>query len=412
MKILCLVMSLVFLNASYGQEEKINVAPLIKQLEKVFKVGSTKTATYQFLMENGSKNKFTKLVTDKFNEALSNSKRFTPIDQDIVDKAFSKINFTEEMQLNANFYEKMNQVIYSSANAVPEIYIYGKITDNEDVIRISLKAIEATSLLIKANAKTEIEATEFTDKLLGKAITHTKKKEEPVVITKEKIVIKEVPVHVEKPIQVISENQPNVVQGLIAYYPFNGDAKDYSGNNNNATVIESSYSVDRFERPNSAMNFNGKNNYISIPSTTILKSLSQSSTICFWLYCRDTYAGWISVFAKAANGAWGQIGLEMTKDAICPNYANNKPTFKYSFPFNQWVFVAMVCNSEKASVYIDGKPIGTQTITTSIEADDYPVEIGRHTPGATEYLNAKLDDFRIYNRALSAEEITSIYQAK
>jgi len=48
-------------------------------------------------------------------------------------------------------------------------------------------------------------------------------------------------------------------------------------------------------------------------------------------------------------------------------------------------------------------------LTVPTQVNDDPLDIGRHTGGVTEYLNGKLDDIRVYNRALSVIEIKMLY---
>ena len=60
--------------------------------------------------------------------------------------------------------------------------------------------------------------------------------------------------------------------GLVAYYPFNGNANDESGNGNNGTIDGASLTVDRFSNTNSAFKFDGIDN--SITTNTILNDVS------------------------------------------------------------------------------------------------------------------------------------------
>ena len=55
---------------------------------------------------------------------------------------------------------------------------------------------------------------------------------------------------------------PIPTNGLVAWYPFNGNANDSSGNGNNGTVHNATLSADRFNNPNSAYSFNGSSSYI------------------------------------------------------------------------------------------------------------------------------------------------------
>ena len=66
--------------------------------------------------------------------------------------------------------------------------------------------------------------------------------------------------------------------GLVAHYPFCGNANDASGNGNNGTVHGAILTEDRFGNPKSSYSFNGVDNFIDvIPST----SLSPSNEVTF-----------------------------------------------------------------------------------------------------------------------------------
>ena len=70
-------------------------------------------------------------------------------------------------------------------------------------------------------------------------------------------------------------------EGLVAYYPFNGNANDESGNENNGAVRGANLAEDRFENVNSAYSFDGIDDYIEISDNDIL-DLPRIGTICVW----------------------------------------------------------------------------------------------------------------------------------
>ena len=76
--------------------------------------------------------------------------------------------------------------------------------------------------------------------------------------------------------QMISAQVPSYVptNGLVGYWPFNGNSNDVSGNAHNGTSNGSTLTTDRFGTSNSAYSFNGANNYISIPNTSSLSGFS------------------------------------------------------------------------------------------------------------------------------------------
>ena len=74
----------------------------------------------------------------------------------------------------------------------------------------------------------------------------------------------------------------NLDTGLVAYYPFNGDADDESGNGNNGTIYGATLATDRFGNPNSAMLFNGVDDFIEIPYSEELE-IGENLTITGWV---------------------------------------------------------------------------------------------------------------------------------
>jgi hypothetical protein len=79
-------------------------------------------------------------------------------------------------------------------------------------------------------------------------------------------------------------------QTLVAYYPFNGNANDASGNKNNGTVNGAVFAKDRFGNLNSAYSFNGTSNFIQIPNSSSLQ-LGSSYTISAWVNHYGFYNG-------------------------------------------------------------------------------------------------------------------------
>ncbi|MFZ4414737.1 MAG: hypothetical protein ACOYOV_16755, partial [Bacteroidales bacterium] len=65
-----------------------------------------------------------------------------------------------------------------------------------------------------------------------------------------------------------SQSIPSYVpqNGLVGWWPFNGNANDESGNSNNGTINGATLSTDRFGNTNKSYEFDGKSNYISLPS--------------------------------------------------------------------------------------------------------------------------------------------------
>ena len=82
-------------------------------------------------------------------------------------------------------------------------------------------------------------------------------------------------------ITVNSHAQSFLTNGLVAYYPFNGNANDASGHGNNATNITATITEDRFGNPNHAYLFSAGTDKIETPSPGIVGS--NPRTITLWV---------------------------------------------------------------------------------------------------------------------------------
>ena len=86
--------------------------------------------------------------------------------------------------------------------------------------------------------------------------------------------------------QLYQISQAPFTDGLVAYYPLNGNANDASGNGNNGIVTNAMLTTDRFNQPSNAYYFNATNSSIRIPA--ILDAGQANYTISFWFNTGDT----------------------------------------------------------------------------------------------------------------------------
>ncbi len=205
------------------------------------------------------------------------------------------------------------------------------------------------------------------------------------------------------------DNEPpdTLKTGLIAYYPFNGNTNDESGNNNNGTAIKDDFTNDKNGTANRAFNFDG-NNYIKVPNSASLSSIKDAISITAWVYNADII---VPIVCKAAyNGQTMQFRLCSHWDLM---FANNGQAadFPVSLELNTWKHIAVVSDGSSTKYYLNG--VLRSTVATHFDetAQDYSSEmyIGADTHGITEYYTGKLDEIRIYNRLLSEEEVLKIY---
>jgi hypothetical protein len=209
----------------------------------------------------------------------------------------------------------------------------------------------------------------------------------------------------------VAHSQVNLEDGLIAYYPFNGNTNDESGNLNHGTGFNLVLDTDRFGSENKAYDFNGA--YISIPSSDSLESPTTQISMVAWVY-RETSATFLPVLMKSgsSNNAF-QYRMYVTANGIGTSINDwfNGVSSGVPISSNKWHLIITTMKDGVIKGYFDGLLIDTDDITgnTTIALDTHDLEIGRDVPGAIEFFNGKIDDVRIYNREINAQEVMALF---
>lgn len=204
--------------------------------------------------------------------------------------------------------------------------------------------------------------------------------------------------------------------GLVAYYPFNGNANDESGNDNHGTVIGNlNLTAGRKNNINGAYEFSGEIfNYISVPDKASLNI--NSFTISAWINIPEDGGGYI--LNKGRDIENGSYRLTTSGVGATTYYGGvNDALFLDRIPYDQWVLLTGTVSGDIAKSYINGQLIDTKTLSDvfSCNSPNEPVTIGTHyyhgVPSVWAYpFKGKIDDVRIYNRVLTETEIQSLYK--
>lgn len=203
--------------------------------------------------------------------------------------------------------------------------------------------------------------------------------------------------------------------GLVAYWPFNGNANDESGSGYNGTVNGVVLTTDRFGTPEKAYSFVHPN-YISVPTASGL--FSDEFTLSWWFKI-GSYFGQRGVLScVGANGGYQQY-LDGTGFAylIGYNFPSSGSFFSSNYTLsndvNTWHHVAVTYQktgdfSSVTKLYINGELKSTDNQGVSIA---YPggetLHIGQNHGGIN--FTGELDDIRIYNTLLTEIEIQSLF---
>jgi len=196
--------------------------------------------------------------------------------------------------------------------------------------------------------------------------------------------------------------------GLVAWYPFCGNANDYSGNGYNLTDSGAILTTDRFGSANCAYYFNGIDNELYLNS--ILPLPSSDFTMSFWLVA-DTIQDAEVVYNGNTN--IDGVGIIYDNGAFLPGY-NVTMLEEYICdcitvyePLRQWHHVVLRCSAGSFNLIIDTVLVGT--ITSPFNPPTGKFAVGMDYSNGTNPFSGKIDDIAIYSRALSDSEIRQLY---
>lgn len=198
----------------------------------------------------------------------------------------------------------------------------------------------------------------------------------------------------------------NLDSGLVAYYPFNGNANDESGNDNDGVIHGALLTTDKFGNTNSAYNFNGSGNHISIP-VDINFSVKSELTMVAWVKPSDVTP--IRAIISHDNGGFDRtINIDSRGGGIGYSCFTGTGVLGY-FPANvdQWVQVAVIYNQLTGTAILY-QNLSSISGNTSFGTGWTYTWIGGN-PSYDEYFSGTIDDIRIYDRALNEFEILALY---
>jgi Concanavalin A-like lectin/glucanases superfamily len=213
-----------------------------------------------------------------------------------------------------------------------------------------------------------------------------------------------------------------VPNGLVACYPFDGNANDASGKGNNGTVNGATLTTDRFGKQNSAYQFDG-NSYIEVKDSNSL-DLTTGFTMSAWVnsqgqiidnLCPICTGGGIILNKEAAYEMALTAKTSTIRYALFLNGSIQWTDTGVSVALNQWTLIAVSYDGNTIKVYKSGILVHQRVEKGSIPTTNHSAGIGSRQMGQSGYpywvskFNGQIDDVRIYNRALTDAEVKQLY---
>ncbi len=223
---------------------------------------------------------------------------------------------------------------------------------------------------------------------------------------------------------------PGLSNGLVAYFPFNGNVSDESGKGNNVIFNNATLTTDRNNNPNSAYQFNGVNSYMRIANSSALNP--QLISICaivkptgfnsqIYHASAILYKGFqdqdlFNVYYMRFSDGPASTNPDPTNPAVdtmhqvsygscARNATDGKEPYVHT---NKWYSLVYTYDGAVARFYIDGNLVSSVTGTGVYQTGDSDLFIGRtNNPSFPYWFNGVIDELRIYDRTLSSGEVKS-----
>jgi len=196
----------------------------------------------------------------------------------------------------------------------------------------------------------------------------------------------------------------------LAHWKFDGNANDSSGNSNNGTETGSPVYVPG-RIGNLALSFDGIDDYVNCGSSLAFDVISNAVTISCWIKVDSFDKEWQAIVTKGEN-SWR---LSRRAETNSLHFAASGLTPQHWLDGNinvndgQWHHVAGVYDGAKLYLYIDTVMDVSIDAIGTINANNSNIYIGENEGFPGRCFNGSIDDVRIYNRALSKEEIIQLY---
>lgn len=208
--------------------------------------------------------------------------------------------------------------------------------------------------------------------------------------------------------------QLSLQDSLVAWYPFDGDALDYSGNANHGTLGGAVLTTDRFGNASSAFSFNGNSNFISMANNQKFRP-NAPITITAWVLI-DDFGNNVAFNNDFTFGTHRGFWLNIVNGNLYISYgdggaANSSHRRSIGgitvFQTGQWYHVTGIIRGQNdMKLYINGKrECGTYSGFGGVLNYSPNPGISGRGVSPSSYYNGKIDEIRFYNRALDKSEI-------
>ena len=199
----------------------------------------------------------------------------------------------------------------------------------------------------------------------------------------------------------------SLTDGLIAYYPFDGDVQDKALDNDGTDNTSAGFVSGKMGK---AKDFDGDDD-VSVP-VSIGRLITDNITLSAWVKVDVSDNGYGPIFGARNSGGGREFYQSVNADPangwyLYGNIGGSTYDFDKSIPTDEWHLITMTYEGSTVKMYCDGSLYGSKNLASSISSFS---EAYVGYDGNGKYFDGSLDDVRIYDRALSQPEIKALYQ--
>jgi hypothetical protein len=189
----------------------------------------------------------------------------------------------------------------------------------------------------------------------------------------------------------------------VALYGLNYDGSD-AGGNYNGTPTNVTFNAPGYI--DYAASFNGSSSRIDSTSISAWPSGNAARSISFWMYS-DSYAnGGIVAYGTAASNQ--AFAFYISSSQMIMTFYGVNANINYALSTGQWYHVVATHDGTTFKAYINGSEEYSDTRTLNTGTAGFRIG-GVPWNNGGEFFNGKIDQVRIFNKALSSSEVTTLY---
>ena len=213
----------------------------------------------------------------------------------------------------------------------------------------------------------------------------------------------------------LSAQVPNYVStdGLVGWWPFNGDANDESGNGNNGTVNGATLTSDRNSLSDKSYYFDGSNDIVV--NNNSISFLNNEISLSTWIYMSNISYDDRIISKDKNDHANRDFTLKITSSGLVQftvfSSGDNGTTLlsNQQLQSNKWVHLAVTKSQSVIKIFINGILDNSMNASTVIAQTSANLFFGKTSESWSEFFSGNIDDIGIWNRALTQKEITNLF---